>query len=150
MKVVAALSDRVLSTCCVSAYFCAVNIWHKIPLNQVLPSAKTVEASKENWAALMERKKITSNQRDVLSKALKRQYRSIECHIEVEKNILLLNNSNAFTVTTGQQIVTALGPWMVLYKIATAIKLSKDLAGQFPSYHFVPIFYILEQIGLPK
>ena len=142
MKVVVAPSDKVLSTCCVSAYFCAVNIWHKIPLNQVLPSAKTVEASKEKWAALMERKKFTSNQRDVLSSALKRQYRSMECHLEVEKNILLLNDSKTFTVTTGQQIVTALGPWMVLYKIATAIKLSKDLAGQFTSHHFVPIFWM--------
>ncbi len=119
-----------------------MNIWHKIPLNEVLPSAKTVEVPKEIWADLMERSKFTSIQRERLSSALKRQYRSIECHEEVDKNILLLNDSKTFTVTTGQQIVTALGPWMVLYKIATAIKLSKDLANQFPGNCFVPIFWM--------
>jgi uncharacterized protein YllA (UPF0747 family) len=31
---------------------------------------------------------------------------------------------------------------MVLYKIATTIKLAKDLAKQFPANHFVPIFWM--------
>ena len=67
MKAVAALSDKVLSTSCVSAYFCAVNIWHKIPLNQVMPQAKAIEASHQKWTALMDKKNFTSTQRALLS-----------------------------------------------------------------------------------
>ncbi len=107
-----------------------------------MPSAKTVEVSKERWADLMEQRKFSSSQRMLLSATLLEQHRHIQCHIEVEKNISSLKQSNTFTVTTGQQIVTALGPWMVLYKIATTIKLAKDLAKQFPAHHFVPIFWM--------
>jgi bacillithiol biosynthesis cysteine-adding enzyme BshC len=119
-----------------------VNIWHKIPINKVLPNAKTVEVSEAKWTTLIEQREFLSARREILSEVILKQYRQIQCNSEVEKNILSLKQSNTFTVTTGQQIVTALGPWMVLYKIATAIKLAKDLAIQFPSHHFVPVFWM--------
>ena len=107
-----------------------------------MPKAKAIEASHQKWTALIDKKNFTSTQRALLSATILRQHGNIQCHTEVEKNISSLKQSNTFTVTTGQQIVTALGPWMVLYKIATTIKLARDLAGQFPANHFVPIFWM--------
>lgn len=107
-----------------------------------MPKAKAIAASHQKWTALIDKKNFTSPQRALLSATILKQHRHIQCHTEVEKNISSLKQSNTFTVTTGQQIVTALGPWMVLYKIATTIKLAKDLAEQFPAHHFVPIFWM--------
>ncbi len=119
-----------------------MNIWHKIPLQNVLPSASAVEIALEYWARLKDEREFPLGKRSVLSKAIQNQYKGIEIQNEVAKNIRLLESDRAFTITTGQQIVTALGPWMVLYKIATAIHLAKKLSNQFPEDHFVPIFWM--------
>ncbi len=107
-----------------------------------MPSATTSAISTSYWAEIIQNKDCHSDQREILSQAVLDQYQGLTLEESVRNNIHLLKESNAFTITTGQQIVTALGPWMVLYKIATAIKLAKDLSNQFPSQFFIPVFWM--------
>lgn len=119
-----------------------MKIWHKIPLSEIIPSANTKLHSESFWKQRIENKVFSKEHREILRKALFSQYEKIEFSDEVRINIQKLLEENSRTITTGQQIVTALGPWMVLYKIATAIKLSQSLSKRFSSFQFVPVFWM--------
>ncbi len=107
-----------------------------------MSSATTAALPKSYWTEIIQNKRCHSDRRGILSQALLAQYQGLSLEDAVLNNIHRLKENNTFTITTGQQIVTALGPWMVLYKIATAIKLAKDLSGQFPNQFFVPVFWM--------
>lgn len=119
-----------------------MNIWHKIPLQNVLTNASVFEIAADQWAQLRAEKEFSAEKRAILSEAIRIQYKGLNVQAEVAGNISSLKSNQTYTITTGQQIVTALGPWMVLYKIATAIQLAKKLSNQFPENHFVPIFWM--------
>lgn len=56
--------------------------------------------------------------------------------------ITLLKDSNTFAVCTGQQVGIFGGPLYSIYKALTALHLASWLKEQFPSFSFVPVFWL--------
>ncbi|WP_345125416.1 bacillithiol biosynthesis cysteine-adding enzyme BshC [Hymenobacter antarcticus] len=101
--------------------------------------------SLENFAAQIEEKKAvyTPEARKRLVAALRDQYgMAPEPEPAIENNILLLGEPTTFTVTTGHQLNLLTGPLYFIYKIASAIKLSRDLKAKYPQYDFVPVYWM--------
>jgi len=63
----------------------------------------------------------------------------------VFENISLLQSSNTYTITTGHQLNIFAGPLYFLYKIVTAIKLSRQLKEAFPDKNFVPVYWMASE-----
>ena len=80
--------------------------------------------------------------REVLVRALQKQYATIDISDKTEGNITMLLNSNTFTVTTGHQLNLFTGPLYFLYKIISAINLSEELKERFPEKEFVPVYWM--------
>ncbi len=99
--------------------------------------------------AIETRKKFSCN-RQVLVDAIMKQYSPIFSTTSngvdnVKKSISLLGNENCFTVTTGHQLNIFTGPLFAIYKILTTIKLSRVLAEKYPSFTFVPVFWMASE-----
>ncbi|MEE9288364.1 MAG: bacillithiol biosynthesis cysteine-adding enzyme BshC [Bacteroidota bacterium] len=77
-----------------------------------------------------------------LSDILRRQNQAFGCGEQTLENIAILESDSAFAVVTGQQVGILGGPIYTLYKIITAIKLSRELNRKYPSFRFVPVFWI--------
>jgi bacillithiol synthase len=60
----------------------------------------------------------------------------------VFSNINLLDQPNTYTITTGHQLNIFTGPLYFIFKIATAIKLARDLKEEFPDKDFVPVYWM--------
>lgn len=60
----------------------------------------------------------------------------------VSQNIDLLAKESSYTITTGHQLNIFTGPLYFIFKIVTAIKLAKDLKGNFPEQDFVPVYWM--------
>jgi len=80
--------------------------------------------------------------REALVEVLQEQYAGLPYSDATRRNIEALRNPNTFTLTTGHQLNLMGGPMYVIYKISSAIRLSQQLAEQYPDYHFVPVFWI--------
>ncbi len=80
--------------------------------------------------------------RKVLVSQLRKQYNSFEVSAATKKNLDLLTKDNTFTITTGHQLNLFTGPLYFLYKIITAINLSKQLMKNFPQDNFVPVYWM--------
>jgi len=61
------------------------------------------------------------------------------------ENIELLLRENTVTITTGQQLVTAGGPWMILHKIASVIQQARFWNKRMNDFHFVPVFWMASE-----
>ncbi|MGC6430202.1 MAG: bacillithiol biosynthesis cysteine-adding enzyme BshC [Jejuia sp.] len=98
----------------------------------------------ENFKAQIEEKGsfIKADSRTILVNALKKQYDSIEVSELTSQNIESLNSENTFTITTGHQLNLFTGPLYFLYKIASAINLSKELKEYYPEFNFVPVYWM--------
>jgi len=103
----------------------------------------------DGFAELFNHKKVAAD-RELLAKVLTNQYfdnqkgksRNAET---VAKNIELLKADNTFTVTTGHQLNIFAGPLYFIYKIVTAIKLSRQLKEAFPDKNFVPVYWMASE-----
>jgi bacillithiol biosynthesis cysteine-adding enzyme BshC len=100
------------------------------------------------FAELFEHKKVSAD-RLILVKVLKEQYSTLQQFPnlqfslqQVSKQIDLLTQENTFTVTTGHQLNIFTGPLYFIYKIVTAIKLSRQLKEAFPDKEFVPVYWM--------
>ena len=60
----------------------------------------------------------------------------------VAANLELLGQATTFTVTTGHQLNLFTGPLYFVYKIVSAIKLSRQLKEAYPQYDFVPVYWL--------
>ncbi|NMH89388.1 bacillithiol biosynthesis cysteine-adding enzyme BshC [Flavivirga algicola] len=80
--------------------------------------------------------------RHTLVSTLKKQYRNIEASGGTLQNIESLQSKNTFTITTGHQLNLFTGPLYFLYKIVSAINLSKKLKETYPEYDFVPVYWM--------
>jgi bacillithiol biosynthesis cysteine-adding enzyme BshC len=80
--------------------------------------------------------------RDTLVSVLEKQYSGIATSHLTQQNIDALKASNTFTVTTGHQLNLFSGPLYFLYKIISTINLTNDLKAKYPSYNFVPIYWM--------
>ncbi len=100
----------------------------------------------QNFKSQIEEKshsKLTSEtHRLVLASILSKQYQNIEASELTLQNIELLKKNNTFTITTGHQLNLFTGPLYFLYKIVSAINLSKKLKETYPKYNFVPIYWM--------
>jgi len=94
-------------------------------INRILNAAK---------ARLRDRKR--------LSDILRRQNYAYGCGEKTLQNIALLESDTTFAVVTGQQLGILGGPIYTLYKIITAITLCRDLAHRYPTFKFIPVFWL--------
>ena len=104
----------------------------------------------ENFKAQIEEKKSKNkdhlaNNRKVLVNVLKSQYECIKTSELTTENIESLNSVSTFTITTGHQLNLFTGPLYFLYKIISTINLTKELKAKYPSYDFVPIYWMASE-----
>ena len=85
---------------------------------------------------------FTQQSRNVLHEVLSKQYNKVDASLLTLQNIDLLKLENTFTVTTGHQLNLFTGPLYFLYKIVSAINLSKELKEKYPDQNFVPIYWM--------
>jgi bacillithiol synthase len=107
--------------------------------------AKYYNGSYKNIAAHEELLDAIGNRivdRYQIASLLEDQQRRFGMGKESEENAAALQHKNTFAVVTGQQVGILGGPLYTVYKIITAIKLAKDLNRVYPSYNFIPIFYL--------
>lgn len=97
---------------------------------------------KVNWDQIIQEKSsFTDTGRKKLVEVLRQQYANLEAGKAAE-NISKLLSSNTFTITTGQQIHTFLGPLFLLYKALSTISLANVLTSKYPDKQFVPVFWM--------
>jgi bacillithiol biosynthesis cysteine-adding enzyme BshC len=80
--------------------------------------------------------------REVLVQHLEEQYKPVETSDAVKQNILSLQKETTFTITTAHQPALFTGTLYFVYKILHAVKLADQLNKQYPSYHFVPVYWM--------
>ncbi|HSD15314.1 MAG TPA: bacillithiol biosynthesis cysteine-adding enzyme BshC [Flavobacterium sp.] len=80
--------------------------------------------------------------RTVLVTALEEQYSGFTISEATKASIELLKDNKTLTITTGHQLNLFTGPLYFLYKIVSAINLSKQLKTSYPEYNFVPVYWM--------
>ncbi len=100
----------------------------------------TIENYKEQ---LVEKQQFfTTDTRQVLTNVLQEQYATVQTSAATAANIEALAEDTTFTVTTGHQLNLFTGPLYFLYKIVSAINLTKQLKESYPTYNFVPVYWM--------
>lgn len=94
------------------------------------------------FKTLIQQRKETEIDRNILVEALENQYKNIATSDFTKTNIQLLKNSNCFTITTGHQLNLFTGPLYFIYKIISTINLAKELKKVYPENDFVPIYWM--------
>lgn len=85
---------------------------------------------------------VSESHRAILSSVLKNQYQKVNATALTLSNIEALKQENTFTITTGHQLNLFTGPLYFLYKIISAINLTKQLKAKYPEYNFVPVYWM--------
>ncbi len=100
--------------------------------------------SLENLGAQITRKKAnySTHNRQVLVRELKKQFPELSESSPVFANIQKLESQNTFTITTGHQLNIGTGPAYVIYKIIHCIRLADELKKTYPTFDFVPVFWL--------
>ncbi len=80
--------------------------------------------------------------RIVLQKALMKQYLGVKTTKATKSQLEKLVEANTFTIVTGHQLNLFTGPLYFLYKIISAINLTKELKKAYPNHHFVPVYWM--------
>lgn len=106
-------------------------------LHNGIPSLGALEQS-------LHRRQKSAVNREALVEALTNQHSSIKSD-SLSKNINALKEDYTFTITTGHQLCLATGPLYFIYKITSAIKLSRRLKSEFPQYNFTPIYWMASE-----
>jgi bacillithiol biosynthesis cysteine-adding enzyme BshC len=107
------------------------------PLYNRFPSIENFEEQ-----IIEKQQNYNSNIREVLVSELQEQYSQLETSDLTKYNLLQLANETTFTVTTGHQLNLFTGPLYFIYKIVSTINLAKALKAKYPTYHFVPIYWM--------
>ena len=100
----------------------------------------------EGFRLLLDNKTVQAD-RETLVNVLKEQYAAIRSgEIQdsniVSENIELLLKDTTYTITTGHQLNLFTGPLYFIFKIVTAINLSRELKANFPEKDFVPVYWM--------
>lgn len=82
-----------------------------------------------------------TRKRSILYEVLQKQHQSLKPTQQQELNLQALRDSNALTVTTGQQIHPFLGPAFVWAKVTSTILKSKELSQNL-GIPVVPVFWM--------
>lgn len=97
--------------------------------------------SLESFRQVIEDKKKDETDRSLLVDTLKEQYSKYITNTERGESLIdLLSETNTFTVTTAHQPVLFTGPLYVIYKIISAVKMTRNLQSAYPDFNFVPVF----------
>lgn len=98
----------------------------------------------ENFEAQIAEKKnnFSPENRSVLEQVLLNQYQEVDASLRTHNNIVSLKDPNTFTIVTGHQLNLFTGPLYFLYKIISAINLTKQLKEKYPDCNFVPIYWM--------
>jgi bacillithiol biosynthesis cysteine-adding enzyme BshC len=80
--------------------------------------------------------------RQLLYEVLHEQYGKLHISNAVKNNIELLLQENSFTITTGHQLNLFTGPLYFIYKIASAISLSRTMNDEMPGRNFIPVYWM--------
>ena len=91
------------------------------------------------------KEQFSHKQRELLVKHLEAQYRDVPTSKKVRKNISLLEQINAFTVTTGHQLNLFTGPLYFIYKIVSCLDLAERLKNEHPDSHFIPVYWMASE-----
>lgn len=99
-----------------------------------------------NFKDVIKNKQFSKGNRLVLSSALRSQYAKDGLKLNklqvVSENIDLLEYDSSFTITTGHQLNLFTGPLYFLFKIASVIKLTKELKKLHPESNFIPVYWM--------
>jgi bacillithiol biosynthesis cysteine-adding enzyme BshC len=95
-----------------------------------------------SYDELLARLARRNHNRATLTRVLKEQNSAFGSTHKTFENIALLEKSTTFAVVTGQQVGLFGGPLYTIFKTLTAIKLAERLKAKFPSYDFVPVFWV--------
>lgn len=103
----------------------------------------------DGFDQIIKNEKVNAS-RETLAQVLTEQYTSISdfgfsISDLVSGNISLLKSSDTYTITTGHQLNIFAGPLYFLFKIATAIKLSRQLKVRHPDKNFVPVYWMASE-----
>ncbi|MBS1525425.1 MAG: bacillithiol biosynthesis cysteine-adding enzyme BshC, partial [Bacteroidetes bacterium] len=103
----------------------------------------------DGFKKIIANRKVTAD-RNQLAEILTKQYHGIsDSGFRISeltgKNISLLKSADTYTITTGHQLNIFAGPLYFIYKIVTAIKLSRQLKEQFPDKNFVPVYWMASE-----
>ncbi len=93
----------------------------------------------------IQRKQIDANTRKILQKVLNKQYENEQIGSELRQNLDFLTHPTTYTITTGHQLNLCTGPLYFIYKMATVIKITQELKKKYPTYHFVPIYWMASE-----
>lgn len=98
----------------------------------------------ENFLPQIEEKRtnFSEKNRTVLVESLLKQNKNFTLSESSLHNIELLKQTNTFTITTGHQLNLFTGPLYFLYKIVSTINLTKQLKANYPSFNFIPIYWM--------
>lgn len=106
-----------------------------------------------DFAAAIGARQNFDTPRAALVNALEQQYAPLESVEAVQDNIRSLLQPTTFTVCTAHQPNIFTGYLYFAYKILQTIKLCTELKQQYPSFNFVPVYYMgsedadLEELG---
>ncbi|MEO0732303.1 MAG: bacillithiol biosynthesis cysteine-adding enzyme BshC [Bacteroidota bacterium] len=100
------------------------------------------EVSLEAFGEVMVDKAGDNTDRELLVQDLLEQYEGVE-HADVARTqVQKLLEDTSFTVITAHQPSLFTGPLYFIYKICSAINLSRQLNERYPAKHVVPVFVI--------
>jgi bacillithiol biosynthesis cysteine-adding enzyme BshC len=93
----------------------------------------------ESFQKRIEEKSKEYEHRKILVSALEAQYERAGLK---SQSIDKLLDENTFTVTTGHQVCLFTGPLYSFYKIISTINTCTKLSQTYPTYNFVPVFWM--------
>ncbi len=100
----------------------------------------------QGFSDLLKTSPYAGMDRAVLSDTLNAQATSVNNSSEASfRNIDLLRQKTAFTVTTGHQLCLFTGPLYFIYKIFSTIRLAEELTKEFPDRQFVPVYWMASE-----
>lgn len=96
----------------------------------------------DSFAEAAPQRRFLPEARTRLVEVLDGQYQGLgKIHPAVKENLAALQQPETFTVTTGHQICLMTGPLYFVFKIASAVKLARQLQAAYPQYRFVPVYW---------
>lgn len=101
--------------------------------------------TKDNLRQQIEQRNFPQTHRNVVVKALQKQYEGLSISELTQSNIESLNDSKTFTITTGHQLNLFTGPLYFIYKIVTVINACEELKRDYPEYNFVPVYWMASE-----
>ena len=93
-----------------------------------------------SFDSVIEKRKKSHIDRNLLAKVLTEQYQKMDPSPKVIENINLLKEKDTYTVITAHQPTVLTGPLYFIYKIASAISLARQLNEQDNEITVVPVF----------